>query len=175
MPSSSISRLAKLKSLSRYCTQKSRFSKVPLQLVGHVEPFEHLLENVGHGNVLEDAALRLFGQHPERGHDFHAVLGEDFASLTLANAVADAVKVALLTVEQIQPDGDFLAQELVKSDIGLILRKQVEVKTEQARDRLLAGKSDEQEFIFAQRSRNLHGTILLGVIHNPLLLPVMRS
>ena len=52
----------------------------PLELVVDVEAGEDLLEDVGHGDLLEDPALGLPGQQPELGDDLRLVAGEEVRS-----------------------------------------------------------------------------------------------
>ena len=53
-------------------------------------------QNVGHGHVLEDAALHAPGQQPQLGHHFGPVAGEDLIAGALGEAADDAVDEAVL-------------------------------------------------------------------------------
>src|SRR5436190_22074085 len=64
--------------------------ELPLDLVGDVEPLQHLLKDVGHRYVLEDPALYAARQEPELRRDFHAIGGERAVGGPFADAATDA-------------------------------------------------------------------------------------
>src|SRR4051812_15451444 len=65
-----------------------------LNLVGDIESRQHLLEDIGHGKVLKNAALAAAREQPELRHHFHAVRGERLITGALADAADDAGHVA---------------------------------------------------------------------------------
>src|SRR5207302_9001511 len=94
-------------------------------------------------------------------HDLHAIAAKSFVALSLAETVADHVEQPLLAVWQAQAEGNIHAEQLVKGDVGLIERQQVQLEGKDARDRLLAGKSCQEENICSQW--RLHGQRAFGL------------
>ena len=150
----------------------------PLELVVDAQAGEDLLEDVGHGDLLEDPALGLAGQKPELGDDLRLIAGEEGAAhgggdlLALAEPVDDAVDVARRTVGHLERDGDALAEDLVEGDVGARLGEHFELEAEEAGKEFAARELLKQQDVRSQRGRNGHRPVCLAVRrHDRLSLP----
>src|SRR5262245_25680931 len=115
-----------------------------LQLKNGVDSLQHLLQDVGNGDVLKNAALRPLAQQPELGHDIHPVSSKNVVPLALRDAAANAVEMTLLSVWKRQMNRHLLAQKLVKGNFGAVLSEQVELEVEQMGEGLGAGKPHQE-------------------------------
>jgi hypothetical protein len=118
--------------------------KYPLQLVFHVEVGEHLLEDVGNGDVLEDPALRLLRKEPELRREIQRVGREDRVARALRHADADPVEVLPGVAGERDLGRDLLAQERIERDLAGVLGDALEPEGEEARDRLLPRESRQE-------------------------------
>ena len=150
----------------------------PLELVVDAQAGEDLLEDVGHGDLLEDPALGIAGQKPELGDDLRLVAGEEVAAhgggnlLALAEPVDDAVEVARRTVGHLERDSDALAEDLVEGDVGARLGEQFELEAEEAGKEFAARELLKQQDVRSQRGRDGHRSVCLAVRrHDRLSLP----
>ena len=113
-----------------------------------VEKIEHLADDVWHGQILEDSAIRLPCQKPKPGHHLRTVVSEEplvsFSLREAAHVAADISWRAIRKLEEGQPDfgGGNLReryQELVEGD-PVLKRKYAE-----AGGRTLAGPTAEAQ------------------------------
>ena len=78
-----------------------------------------MLDDVRHVLLLEDAAVGGTAQKPQPRAQRGAVDGEAVGQLVLAEAGDIAVEIAPLTIQQLDADGDVLAQQLVRVNGGV--------------------------------------------------------
>lgn len=135
----------------------------PLDFVGDVESRQHFLENVGHGNLLEDAALNVVRQQPQLWHHFHAIGREGRIASGLSDSTANAVDVPRCLVVVRQADRDALAQEFLKRHRRAVERQHLQLVAEEPRHFFFAFHVHEQEAILAQRGADRHRPPILGV------------
>ena len=117
--------------------------------------FEDLLNNLRHGFVLEDAAVRLPRQKPEPGMD-GGLVDVGLGLLGAVDGVAyfgDArptgnvtVEVSRFTCSQLDPRGHVLPQHLVCGDVGA-LAFEPQRKLAQTRKVLMPRKLDQQKLV----------------------------
>src|SRR5579864_7167552 len=88
---------------------------------------EHLLDNVGNGHVLENAAARIASEKPEPGHDFQLIVGEAGVGTAQGEAADETIEVALGLIRQGDADGDILADNVFEGD-RVFFGEQVEVE-----------------------------------------------
>src|SRR5712692_2873699 len=137
--------------------------KAALELESNVQSRQHLLENVGHGHVLEDTALRPAGQQPKLRNHFHAVMGKGFIAVALAKTAADAAKKSLLAFRKGESDDDVLAQKLVKRDLRMIFGHKIQLDVKELGDPLFNREADQQQRVFAEGCGNCYWPHFLGV------------
>ena len=105
------------------------FLESAVQFRFDVEVGENLFEDLGNGQVLENARLNSFRQQPELRNEDHPVGSESRVAARLGHRLADAVEVPLrLAVGHDQLDGDLLADELIEGDVLPVLGQQFELK-----------------------------------------------
>ena len=130
-----MSRETKLKSVSRYWTQYSLGLYVPLSLYS-VLCVKKVLEDVGDGLLLEDAAVGVAGQEPEPRDHAGAVTEQAPALVGVIDADQrkardEAVEIACLVAEHVEPDVDVFAEDLFRVD-GLAFGEEVQFVLEEA-------------------------------------------
>ncbi len=77
--------------------------------IGETLIVTHLLDDVGNGHFLEDAAVRSAGQKPEPGAYYGAVTVVLAPRTLLAEAADKAIEMTRLVIGQAQVDADILA------------------------------------------------------------------
>ena len=132
-------------------------------VVADVESDEHQFKNVGHGEVLKNAAADFFRQQPELGDYFGAEVHEGFIAAALTKAFDDAVEIALAVVEQAHLHGHALTDDLVEADFVFLVGDHIDVEAEKMRDLLVALKSSQKEDVWAQGRGDLEWPIGLRV------------
>src|SRR5262249_20126453 len=115
--------------------------EVALDLVLDAQAIQHLFQDLGDADVLEDAALGLACEHPELGHHLQPVGSEVFVAPALAEAAAKAVEVARWAAGYVEANRDGLAEEYVERDLGPVLGEEIELEAKQLRNRLRAGEA----------------------------------
>ena len=137
--------------------------EVPLNPVDDVQPSEHLFQDVGDGQVLEDAALHFFGPEPQlRGH-FGPVMGEVRVAAALRETADDAVEIPLRVAGQPEAYGHALTEQFLEKDLSAVLREQPQLKREELRDCLVALEPREQQDIRSERGGDLEEAIGLSI------------
>ncbi len=132
--------------------------------VGEPQVAEHLLDDVRHRLVLEDAAVRGAAEQPQPGPQGHLVAGVLAGADGLPAGTDDAVEVALAAVVQLQRQAHGFTQQLVELDRG-VLRGQLQVVLEGPSEFLAAFQALQQQDIGAQRAVDLHQALGLGQCH----------
>src|SRR5882762_2203823 len=143
MPSSSIRREAKLKSVSRM--------ERALDLPGDLEAGQDFFQDVRNAEVLEDAALGTAAQQPELRHHLQPVVGEDDVPSNLTDLATDPAPVPLAVIGKLQTDGDAVAEQLVEGHLLRILGQEVESEVERSREAFFAMHAREQQGVRRQR------------------------
>ena len=91
-----------------------------------VEEIENLADDVGHGEVLKNSAVRLPGQEPEPRHHLGAVVGEvacvGFALRESADKPADVARTA---VGKTKSNRNLLSNDILKRNGVILESKQV--------------------------------------------------
>ncbi len=85
-----------------------------LNLKDNIEPFQDLLQDVRHRQLLKDARLSPFRQQPKRRNDFQLVVGKRGVAFALRNARADTVVVADFLAGNFDFNGDRITNEFLE-------------------------------------------------------------
>ncbi len=119
---------------------------------------EHLLDDVRHRHLLEDAAVSRARQEPQPG--MHGGLVRVIAAVQLAlrEARDEAVEVARAVVGQRQLDRDVLAEDRIPVDLA-VRAQQIQVVLAQAAQFLAAVHAVEQQDALAKRRGDVHDAV----------------
>src|SRR5262249_42368319 len=114
------------------------------------------------------ATLEPSGEQPHLRDHFHPVARESRIAYPLGHAADDAAEVAVLAARQRKADANRLSQELVESDVLLVLGQQIELKLEELGNALMPGEACQEEGVRPQGSRDRQEPICLRVLwHEP--------
>ena len=116
---------------------------------------EHVLQDVGHGQLLEDAARLPARREPERRDELGRVARDLRSAGALAETPDDAAEEARPAPEA-QGHGGGLAEQRLERHLSAVGGDEVEVKVEQLRDRLAAEKPGDQQNVGAERRRDAY-------------------
>ena len=116
--------------------------------------------------MLKDPALHLLGPEPKPRHDLGPEVRESVVATSLAEAVDNAVKVAILAREQGQLHGYRLPQYLLKCDQGVPGGQQLELKAEELGNGLMTVKACQEQHIRSQRRRDRNRPVRLAVLRH---------
>ncbi len=137
--------------------------------IGKAEVAEHLLDDLRHALVLEDAAVRGARQQPRPGPQGGLVAGELAVPGHLATARDDAVKEAPAAAGQLQRQAHRLAEQLLQRQVG-IFRYQVQLVGEQPSQFLASLHALQQQHVRPQRAIHLDQAGQLHQSHRRFLL-----
>src|SRR5579871_929152 len=129
-----------------------------------VQSAEHLAEDVGHREVLEDPAADFFRQQPELRHYFGLEIQEMFVATALAEPFDQTVEVTLVSVRKQQLHSHVLTKNAVEADFPLQFSHQIDPKTEKPRGGFATLETGQQDDIFAKWRGELERSAILGVV-----------
>src|SRR5260370_18096341 len=116
--------------------------------------FMNLVNDLRHGEMLENSAANFFGEQPNLGDNLRAIPDKPLFAWALAEARDQPVEVALLPVELMHLDGHGLTENLLETHIGWHFGEEVQLEVEKLGDGLLASQAGDEQKIFAQRGSN---------------------
>src|ERR1700722_5763385 len=141
-----------------------------------VEEIEDLTDDVRHGEILENAAIRLARQKPQPGHYLGVVVSEQpCVGAALRKAAHVAVDVTRRAVRKTKSDGYFLSDNVFENNGIVLVGQQIQFVAEQTRNCFNPGELLQQEHVLAERS--VHGDepmiLTVFVLCHELILPLM--
>ena len=108
--------------------------------------------------ALDELAARI-------GEDLQRILSKHVALRSLDHPVTDAAKEALLLVRQLDFDCHIFTQQLLERYLALVFSQDLELKSEQLADSLLAADAYEKKLVFVKRSPDCKWPSILCVAH----------
>src|SRR5487761_41320 len=112
------------------------------KLEADVQPGQYPAQNVGHGDVLKNAAPHFFGQQPKLGNQLGAEMHKEFAAAdTLAKAFDHAVEIALFLADKLHLHGHGLAYNALEADFGSHFGKELNLEIEGLRNGFITAKA----------------------------------
>jgi hypothetical protein len=136
------------------------FLESALNLVNHLKAGENFLENIGHGDMLENPALNVLRQHPDGGHNRRVVIRKTRVAVALRKTIDDTVKRAGVSISLIDGGGHRLTENFLYVDgrgfktLARFLAKQFDVNPKKLGKSFGDFHSFQKQKVFAQRRRN---------------------
>ena len=140
----------KAQSLSRYCTQYSRLRVGRLEghakvgAGGEARSFQHFLDDLRRGELLEDPAVVPVEEAPRARHDRQVIGGELLSEVALTHPRDEAVHVARLALVGVHRQQRGLADHVVEGD-GALFGGDDHLEAEELGQALVSGEADDAE------------------------------
>ena len=129
--------------------------------VGELIALEDVLDDLGDGLFLVDAAVGGAGEEPQPGNYGGLVTAEAMPRGELNEAADVAMEAAFAAAPSVQAEGDGLADEGVEVEV-VVGADEFGLELEQAADGFLAGEADKAELVLAERGVNRDEAAVLG-------------